>query len=564
MKIRRIAGLAAAITAGALVLSACGAADAPADQNQADETTNGAEAPDTTDREIDPNAIIRVRGGEPARPLVPSNTMETNGGNVIDQIFSMLVSFDAEGTPRNEVAESIETEDNQHWTITIQDGWTFSDGTPVHAHNFVQAWDQAALLSNGHLASFLFESIEGFSVEEDSLLSENGGLEIVDDLTFKVNLSGRDADFGIRIGHSAFAPLPDVAFNEDGSLIDNLGTSPETTIGNGPYVLDEWINDQVIRLSVREGYDSVRNPQNGGLEFIAFTTMDAAYTALRGGDLDVIDSIPAANIETFMTELDGRGSSAPSAVWQGFTIPSYLDHFGPGEEGNLRRQAISMAFDRQEIVDALFGGTNTPAVDFTAPVIPGFTTELEGQEVLQFNPELAAERWAQADAIRPFEGTFELAYNADGGHGEWVEAVTNQIRNTLGIEAQGRSVPTFAVFREEILAREINAAFRTGWQGMYPSVGYYLSPVFRTGAGSNDGDYSNPEFDALLDEALAAPTPEETLDRFHRAQEILLQDLPQIPLWNGMARGGWGENVGQVQFAWNTVPVFHQIVGFAS
>ncbi|MDR2722348.1 MAG: ABC transporter substrate-binding protein [Cellulomonadaceae bacterium] len=546
MKIQRIAGAAAFVAAGALVLSAC--APGASDDNAAPATPG----------DINASGVVRVNGSEPQNPLIPANTMETGGGQVVNLIFSTLVNFEADGTPRNEVAESIETDDNIHWTITVEEGWTFSDGTPVLAENFVNAWDFAALASNVNQGAFLFEDIVGFDAENDVKLSEAGGLEVDadNDRVFHVTLNSAVSSFGIAIGHNAFSPLPDVAFED----MDAFGLNP---IGNGPYQLVEWNHDQNIELEVREGFNGWRVPQNGGIDFVFFADTQATYLALLGGDIDVISFIPSQFIETYRDELAGIGGfgsePVPSAVWQGFWIPFWMEHFQAGEEGQLRRQAISMAIDRQEIVDALFDGANTIAVDWTSPVIPGFSDSLEGNDVLTFNPDRAAELWAQADAISPFTGTFTLGVNAGGGHEEWAEAATNQIANNLGIDTAVQSFPTFAVFLEETQSGEQNIAFRTGWQGQYPSIEYFLRPIYRTGAGSNSGQYTNPEFDAKLDAALQADSEDESIANFQAAQEILLQDLPTIPLWYGNARGGHGPNVDNVTFAWNTVPVFFEI-----
>ena len=73
-----------------------------------------------------------------------------------------------------------------------------------------------------------------------------------------------------------------------------------------------------------------------------------------------------------------------------------------------------------------------------------------------------------------------IAYNADGGHQEWVDAVANSIKNTLGIDAAGAPQPTFAQIRTQITDRSIGTAFRAGWQGDYPSLLEFLEPLFVT------------------------------------------------------------------------------------
>ena len=145
---------------------------------------------------------------------------------------------------------------------------------------------------------------------------------------------------------------------------------------------------------------------------------------------DSTDAIPDSAFSTFENELGDRAVNQPAAIFQSFTIPESLPHF-KGEEGNLRRQALSYAINREEITSTIFGGTRTPATDFTSPVIPGHSDSLAGAEVLTYNPEKAKELWEKADKISPFEGSVKISYNADGGHQAWVDAVANSIRNTL-------------------------------------------------------------------------------------------------------------------------------------
>ncbi|MPV36941.1 peptide ABC transporter substrate-binding protein [Georgenia subflava] len=536
-----MAGVAASILAGSLVLAAC---------------SSGGDGDDTTETEGTEGAaatggIITANSNEPQNPLIPTNTNEVGGGKILDLIFEGLVYYDSEGAVHNGAAESIETEDNQTYTITVKEGLTFSDGSPVTSSSFVDAWNQGALLSNGHLSSYFFEPIEGFSYEEDSELT---GLEVVDDQTFTVTLTQPEADFPLRLGYSAFFPLPEAAFEDP----DAFGENP---IGNGPYMLDgegAWQHNIGIDLVPSESYSGDRVPQNGGISLQFYETQDAAYADLLSGNLDVIDAIPDSSFATFEDELGDRAVNQPAAIFQSFTIHMEEPHFA-GEEGQLRRQAISHAINREEITETIFQGTRTPASDFTSPVIDGWSDSIPGNEVLEYDPERAQELWAEADAIAPWEGTFTLAYNTDGGHQAWVDATVNSIRNTLGIEAEGNPYALFADLRTDVTNREMEGAFRTGWQADYPGLGNFLGPLYGTGAGSNDGDYSNEEFDALLAEAASAESVEASSELYNQAQEILFRDLPAIPLWYSNVTGGSAETVDNVEFGWNSVPIYYQI-----
>jgi len=493
--------------------------------------------------------IVTVQSNEPQNPLLPAVTNEVGGGLALQNIFAGLVYYEADGAMAMDVAESIESEDNQLWTIKIKEGTEFSDGTPVTADSFVNAWQYAA--SDAAFENqWWFANFDGYSEEggEDTL-----ALEVVDDTTFTVKLAAPQSDFPISLGYQVFSPLPESFFDDP----DAFGEAP---IGNGPYKLDSWEHDQVISLVPNETYDGPRAAQNGGVDLVFYGTAEAAYADLLSDNLDVINpGVPPSALATYKDDLGDRAVDQAAAIWEGLTIPSRLDHFGDDEEGLLRRQAISYAIDREEITDVIFEGTRTPAVDFTSPVIEGWSDSVPGSEVTHADADKAKELWAQADAISPWSGTFTIAYNADGGHQPWVDAVTNQLKNTLGIEAAGQSFPDLAVLREEIKNRTLNAATRSGWQFDYPGAYNILGALFITGAGSNDGDYSNPEYDSLVQQGATAPSVEEGNALFEQAQEVLFQDLPVLPLWYRSTNAGYSTVVDNVEYGWDSWPIVYKI-----
>jgi len=236
-----------------------------------------------------------------------------------------------------------------------------------------------------------------------------------------------------------------------------------------------------------------------------------------------------------------------------------LEHFGMDEEGKLRRAALSHAINREEITDVIFEGSATPAVDWTSPVIDGWSDSLDGSDVLAYDPDLAVKLWAEADAISPWSGQFGIAYNADGGHQAWVDATTNGIKNVLGIDAIGVPYPDFAGLRTEVNNDTITTAFRSGWQFDYPGQYNILSALYLTGAGSNDARYSNPEYDALIQAGAGADSIEEANDSFSQAQEILFQDMPAIPLWYGSVNAGYSTLVDNVEFGWDSWPILYKV-----
>lgn len=538
----RLAGVA--LTAAvSLTLAACGGGD--------DDKEGG-----STD------AVITVYGTNPQNPLIPTATNEVGGGDPLDNMFSGLVAYNTDGSVSNEVAESIEPDaESKVWTVKLKDDQKFTDGSPVTSESFVKAWNYGANPANKQLNNYFFYPIEGTDDIGNTVggAKELSGLKVVDDKTFTITLKASESDFPLRLGYSAYFPVPESAYGPDGKITKEYGERP---IGNGPYKLTKsgWERNKQIALEPNPDYEGIHKPKNGGLvfKFYAGGGTDAAYTDVQSGNLDVLDQVPPSALTTFENDGEVTAYNEPGSNFSSFTIPERLPHF-KGEEGELRRAAISMAINRPEITEKIFNNTRTPATDFTSPVLDGWSKDVEGNEVLEFNAEDAKAKWAEADAISKWDGKFQLAYNADGaGNKEFSEAMANQIKNTLGIDAEPKVYATFDELRKQVTERTIKTPFRTGWQADYPSMLNYLGPIYATGAGSNDGDYSNKDFDKLIQDA-SAETGDARYKLISEAQTILLKDLPAIPLWYQNATAVTSKDLKGFEFNWKQKPDYYKL-----
>ncbi|MCS6587444.1 peptide ABC transporter substrate-binding protein [Curtobacterium flaccumfaciens] len=536
--IKKRAGLSALAVLGAtaLALTACSS-------NSSDGGGSGS---------ANASGIVTTNGSEPQNPLIPSNTTETGGGKIIDSLFEGLVSYDADGKPVNEVAKSIDTDDSKTFDITLNTGYTFTNGEKVTAESFTKAWNWAAQKSNAQGASYFFENIEGYNADKDSELT---GLKVVDDDEFTVTLKSAQSDFPLSLGYSAFVPLPS-------SFYDDTKAFGENPIGNGPYKLDgkkAWTHNQSIKLVTNKDYEGKRKPKNGGLTITFYASQDTAYSDAQGGNLDVLDAVPDSAFKTYKSDFPDSNVNQPAAIFQAIYLPYYLDHW-KGEEGKLRREAVSMAINRKQITDKIFDGTRTPAKDFTSPVIAGWNDDLDGSDVLDYDESEAKKLWAEADKISKYDDTLTITYNADGGHEAWVTAVTNSISNTLGIKAEGNAIPTFQEALDLQTNDKLTGGSRTGWQADYPSLYNFLGPTMGEGSSNNYSRYDSKEYNELLAKGRSAATVEEGNKSFDQAQELLFEDLPEIPLWYSNVTGVWNaDNVSNVKFGWNSVPLYYDI-----
>jgi len=550
MRFTRTSKALGMVAIAALALTGCGAGGG---------STDGA-----SNAAGDPNKVISAYSNEPQNPLLPANTGEVYGGRVVELLFEGLRTYDADGKPVNALAESIETTDSQNWTIKVKQGQKFTNGEEITAKTFVDSWNFAANSKNLQQNGFFFESIAGYE-EVSAVTTEKSadgkttttpaptaetmsGLEAKDDSTLTVKLAQPEADWSLRLGYSAFFPVPSAALADPKAFGEN-------PVGNGPYKMEKegaWVHDQSISLVKNPDYSGPRAAKNGGVMFKFYTDPGPAYTDLQSDNLDVTDVLPSNALKTYVSDFPDRNATKPVATNSTLNIPGYNPNF-QGEAGKLRRQALSYAINREEIAKVVFNGTRTPAKAFAPPVIDGFKEGIKGSEVLKFDAAKAKDLWAQAEKIQPYDSSkpLQIASNTDGGNKEWIDAVANGFKNNLGIQAE---IQPFAKFAEVLNLRksqQLPGLTRSGWQGDYPSLYNFLGPIWATGASSNYEKYTNPEFDKLLKEGLAAKTTDEANAKFNAAQEILFEDLPGLPLWDQARPVVWSNNVVKAETGWN-------------
>lgn len=517
------------------------------------------EAKDSQTEVASADKVISVNITEPVNGLLPSNTGDMSGWKIVSQLYDGLVTFDSSGNETLVEAESITpNEDASEYTIVIKSGLTFSNGEEITADTYAKTWSFAANAANGQVGASIFEDIKGYDElqnKDGSKTAQLSGLEVVDDTTLKVTLKAPNSAFLYKIGDIAFLPMPSEVIADP----DSYGQKP---IGNGPYKLKAYKNGEEIILEKDASYTGPRETSNAGIDFKVYQSLDAAYSDLLAGNLDVLDSIPTSALKTYQDEDSITAVSKSGPAFSAFTIPQNLKHF-QGEEGKYRRQAIAHAINRDNIAKAIFAGTVTPATDFLAPVIKGYDANLDTDGVLTYDEKKAQELWAKADAISQWDGTFRIAYSADGTDKEWVEAVANSIQNVLGIKAESYPFSTSKELKSAIQERTVNAAFKSGVQSDYPHPEGYLVQAYDSsaadGKGLNNGDYKSSSFDALIDQAAAETNLDKAVDLYKQSEKVLLGDLPVIPLWYTNVTAASAKGV-QVEYNYMGVPEYNTIV----
>ena len=506
MQVRRLSALAIlpVIVAGGLV--AC---------------SGDSDSGDSTDSA---NAVLSIGISEP-KHIFPANAGETEGGQVVYSIFAGLMDYDKEGKTFNVIADSITTQDSKTWTIKLKDGFTFHNGEKVTSESFIDAWNWAAYGPNGSDVNSYFAQIQGYTeinpTEEGVTPTGKtlSGLVKVDDLTFTVTLNAAFADFNMELGYTAFYPMPKAAFDSDGNVTEAYQEAP---IGNGPFkIKGTWNHNTSIEVERFDGWKGTK-PLVAGLLFKIYQDLATYYTDAQSDNLDVNRQVDSSNLVNAESDFGDHFYTSTSSGMQFLGFPLYDAAYANADV----RKAISMAIDRELIVESIFNNTREAATSWIAPTIPGYREDVCG-EACEYDPTAAKALYQTAGG----PSSLQITYNADGGHKEWIEAVCNQLKSNLGVECTAQPEAKFADLLTKLKAKTAGVgAFRTGWAMDYPSMYDYLQPLYGTGGSANYSGYSNATFDALLEQGAAATTSAEAIKIWQQAEDILAKDLPYIPM----------------------------------
>lgn len=493
---RRIA--LAVLVAGALALAGC----------------SGGDGGDTGSTDTS----IRVAVTDPQQ-LIPGRQSVAYDFNMA--VWSPLAFLQSDGTLQDVQAASIESDDAQTWTITLRDGWTFHDGTPVTAKSYVDSWNAVAYGPNAFENSGQLASIVGYSdlnpADGAPTTTTMSGLTVVDDLTFTVKLVSPDGQFPLQVtqAQTAFFPMPESALSD----FDAYNKHP---VGNGPFQMTgDYVENEPITVSAYDGFKGDA-PTVDQITFVPYTDSETAYTDVLAGNLDVA-GVPASRLLQAGSDFGDRLYSfeAPGISFLGLPLwnAQYQD---------VRvRQALSMAIDRQTIIDRIYGGTYTPATAWTPAIEPGTPTGICG-EYCEYDPDAAKALLAEAGG---FSGPLEITYPGGGGLDPLYEAIANQLRQNLGIDATATPTADWAEFLQKRTDANLSGPFFSRWGALYPSQQATLRVFFIEGGGcANCIPFYSPEVASAMQTADADLTGDGTA--YADVQSIIQKEFPAVPLFN--------------------------------
>jgi peptide/nickel transport system substrate-binding protein/oligopeptide transport system substrate-binding protein len=415
-------------------------------------------------------------------------------------------------------------EDATVWTFKLVEGAKFHDGSDVTAEDFKFAWERICNPENESEISYHLAAVKGYDEMQEGTATELSGVKVVDDYTLEVTLNYAFADFEYVVGHPALAPVP-----SDASM-EGFGEMP---IGNGPFKMAEpWAHDQYIKVVKFDDYYG-DEPNIDGVEFKILADQDTAFLEFEAGNLDFVP-IPVgqiqATVDTYGESPDGYTLNPGEQVSLGAEQAIYyllINNTDPALQDPKVRAALSLAIDRQDICDKVFEGTREPATGIVPPGIVGHTPDAFPYS--KYDVEAAKQMLADA-GFPNGEGfpAISLEYNTGSGHEDILQLVQEDLK---AIGVNGELVGSeWAQYLDKLGAKDYQVG-RLGWIADYPIMDNFLYPLFKTGSADNFSFYSNPDVDAMLDEARTTVDDDARIALYQEVERIVGEDAVVIPMF---------------------------------
>lgn len=453
----------------------------------------------------------------------PYNLQESEGTQVGHVLFDSLVEWDWDKSDvKAKAAESWEiNDDNTVFTFHLKDA-KFHNGDPVTAESFKRGWQRLvdpSMTTPGEIGYHL-SPVVGYDEMAQGSAKEISGLTCPDDKTFVVTLSAPMADFLAVCCHPGLAPVPQAAIDDRDSFL----LAP---IGNGPFMMDgKWESGQYINVKRFEDYYGDK-PALDAINFSIQKDPKTAYSELEAGNMDFCQ-IPTGRIqelsEKFGKSVDGYTISPSRQALLGAEASVYFLAVNLEDETMANkdlRHAMSLAINRQNIVDTLFESGREPADNVFPPIID---KKGGSWEFAEYDPEKAK----QIIDEKGLAGTtVKLSYNSGGGHEDIMSCIQADLQ-TVGLTVE-QDTKEWAAYLQGLTDGSFQLG-RMGWIADYPTLDNFIYPNFYSTADNNFSRYNNPEVDAAIDAARAIADEDERKDAYRKINQMVADDMPIIPI----------------------------------
>ena len=508
--------LTALVSAGvaALALSGCGGG-ASESTKAADQTDSAAESSAQTAGEDGARKVLRYGQANSGEGLDMQKSTSSRSAAIADEVTESLLRFDDDNNEEPVLLTDVPSvsDDGLTYSFELKQGVHFTNGTELTSKDVKFTFERMFTPSTAAKSTAYFNMIQGAQDMLAGSATELSGFEIVDDYHFNITLEYPFAPFVKNIGTSYADIFPEDACTAAG---ENWGLGTDL-IGTGPYKIEE--NDDTTQVVLVKNEDYHGGEVNlDELQFIFYDDDQTKLIEYEHGDIDLAD-LNASLLSQYQANYADE-ITAYYPLGTAFISMNLNDQYL--SDVNVRK-AISLAINREELVDAVLNGAGIPATSYLNNGIPGHDDSLS---VYEYNPEKAKELLAEAGYADGITITSEVRQSD--------QAVYSAIQGYLaevGINMELNVVDN-ATYNSDRTAGKIPLTGMT-WNALYPDGDFQMYNYFYSSKSDAQGVfYHNDEFDKLLDDARKSTDEDARAEMYKEADKILSQDdYACIPLY---------------------------------
>lgn len=469
--------------------------------------------------------VLNVNNSSEPGSLHPANAQGTHESWILEHTFEGLTKKTEEGKIVPGSAESWEiSEDGLKWTFKLKDGLKWSNGDPLTANDFEYAWKYALKPETAaDYAYQLYYLKGGEAYNSKKGKEEDVGVKATDDHTLEVTLEQPTPYFLDLTSFYTFYPINKKVQEEN----PKWALDAKTHVSNGPFKLTEWKHKESLKIEKNENYYDKDKIKLDAVNFALIEDENTAWQMYQSGELDIAYPLP----------VDVQGqlvNSGDKEFKNGAELAVYYYNFNtevkPFNNAKVRK-ALSMAIERKKITENVAQGGQKPAFGVIPPGIPDATGDFQENTGNLFEENVAEAKKLLKEGLAE-EGMkelpdFSILYNTLDTHKKIAEAVQGMWRDNLGVEVTLENAE-FQVKLDREKAGDFEIS-RAGWVGDYVDPMTFM--LWETDGAYNDANWSNKEYDGLLKEAKSTMDPKERMAALHKAEEVLIEEMPILPVY---------------------------------
>lgn len=526
-----------AVFAGMLTLTACssgsGSAGSQAAGSEAALPPNGTEAEiaagASTSQSHDAVAAVSLD----FTTMDPVDTSDTLSGGIQRLIMDGLFGFDDDMNQIPMLATEYTANENAtEYVLKLREGISFTDGTPWNAEAAKANLDKLADPDRGLKRTSLLSSVIA-------------SVEVLGDYEVKVSLSQPFGAFIATLCHPACVMMsPKILEQGDEACA-------RTPVGTGQYKFVEWENGDHLTVELNKdwwGYKEGLAETDAGFKSIRFNVApenNSRVTALQSGQADFIWPVPTESYMTLAADSNLAVFNAEGIVVYYVTMNVQKKPFD-----DIRvRQALNYAIDKDAYIKVIMNNLGSKATSICGPAVAGY----KGNDPIEYNPEKAKELLAEAGYPDGFEIVQYYSSNTTNEQAaQFLQQQLEKVGVTLKLEGAESSITNAKIQDCTKPGSEAEVdIYRTGWSPSTGDADWALRPLLCTEmcppANYNLSYFANEEYDSYVHGALETADQAKRNELYAKAQDIVWEELPIIPLANSFNTWATTKNLAGVK-----------------